>query len=474
MRRLDVKNQYKYSFNRRELIFNSLFICIISILNIYNLESKLNFIDKVNEFKIDAVYQWSIYNENIYFLNNKGFYRFKPFTDTIVQLYKTELDKYSHINYYQFDMLDTSLMYFTYFNGILVKDKGNWLNFDTNSVLPSTSIDQVILNRNNEFAIITPTNKIVFYENSKLSVMDCEMNFDCMPMPFVSKVGFYYNNCLYYINSNSNLNKSCDLELSKTYPREFFSISNPDYFRFNHYTEIDGKVWMCNIWTNLLYIFDGENIIISRILSDSVEKANRFDPNRALILYDLKLSNDNFLYVMYKEIGINGYPSGASKTKLFKMTIDFELITEIPLPNIEQISPMISGIEIDIKDKNNVKIYLPTPVGFYIYDPDPTSVEISTENNIDGLFISEIYPNPASGIVRIKYGADISNSNKVRMFVTNIMGERVKELNKMNTYDKSTGYGNAKLDISDLVSGNYLLVVTDGYNYATKNILIIK
>jgi hypothetical protein len=60
------------------------------------------------------------------------------------------------------------------------------------------------------------------------------------------------------------------------------------------------------------------------------------------------------------------------------------------------------------------------------------------------------------------------------MFVTNIMGERVKEFINMNTYDKTTGYGNAKLDISDLVTGNYLLVVTDGYNYETKNILIIK
>jgi len=128
----------------------------------------------------------------------------------------------------------------------------------------------------------------------------------------------------------------------------------------------------------------------------------------------------------------------------------------------------------DTKDTNNKMLYITASIGFYIYDPDPTSVRNNAETGPASLFISEVYPNPSGGLLNVMYGSDVSNSGKIKMFVTNVMGQTVKEFDNLGSYNISTGYGTSILDVSDIANGNYQLVITDGNKYVSKNILVIR
>jgi hypothetical protein len=86
----------------------------------------------------------------------------------------------------------------------------------------------------------------------------------------------------------------------------------------------------------------------------------------------------------------------------------------------------------------------------------------------------DIFPNPSGDFVNVKYGADIHNAGKIKIFLTDLLGNKVKEYNSVGNYNSSTGYGNSRLDVSSLPTGSYQLVITDGNKYSSKNIMVIK
>ncbi len=461
-----------------------LIVIILVFTNLSLLKSDFTLIDSIND---STTINWAndifVFNNDVYFLQKMAGYVALPYKfsgNKFTELYKETLNSFKPDNNIKlYSMADTNYQVFTYSTGnygneALIKEKENWTLYNhTNSKLrDDANIWAALFNNDGEIAIIDLSNTISFVKNGEYSFKDCGNDFDCMAMPFFPNPGLYFEGCLFYFNSNYNYTRLCNKEIDRIFNYEEFQIPSRNKSWGTSYSIHKNKLYFSNPKTNQMYSLKGDEIGIYTPISSDILKKYEWEESRPLLITSYIFGNDGYLYCLYKE-SVNGAPKG--KARLFKLTENFEFIENIPLPNqVDDDYNAVFTLVKDTKDTNNKKLYISASIGFYIYDPDPTSVRNSSETGLASLYITEVYPNPSGGLLNVEYAADLSNSGKVKMFVTNVMGQSVKEFDNLGSYNISTGYGTSILDVSDIASGSYQLVITDGNRYVTKNILIMR
>ncbi len=102
-------------------------------------------------------------------------------------------------------------------------------------------------------------------------------------------------------------------------------------------------------------------------------------------------------------------------------------------------------------------------VGSFTIDNTISNVEL-----VDNGLEINVYPNPTTKIVNVKFN-DIYISENVALSIVDLNGKVVKEIKKVNTNNKVYN-----LNIEDLKSGSYRMVIKDGTNViSTKQISVI-
>lgn len=450
---------------------------MLLLTNISLLKSEFTFVDKIDV----AITTKSLYviNKEVFFLtpdsmglNNR---LFKYSNNEFSEPYKYVLDSLKpNSNIRSLFMADTNYIVLTYSlgnygNEILVKEKSNWTLFNqTNSDLKDDAkVYDVMFNSDGEIAIINTSVKISFVKDGEYSYKECFYDHESIPLRYFENIGLYFEGCLFYKNSDRNHVRLCNKEIDRVFTSEDFQSSSGGVFYSIH----KDKLYFWNS-SKLLFSLKGDEIASNTLISEDKLKEYAWDENRYMFLSSYLFGNDGYLYCLYQE-NVAGFPKG--KSRLFKLTEEFEYIENIPLPNqVDGDFNAVFKLRKDLGDTNNKKLYITATTGFYIYDPEPTSVRNGSEISLASLYITEVYPNPASGLINIQYATDISNSSKIKMFLTNVMGQRIKEFDQIGSYNISTGYGTSMLDVSDIANGNYQLVITDGNKYVSKNILVIR
>jgi hypothetical protein len=120
----------------------------------------------------------------------------------------------------------------------------------------------------------------------------------------------------------------------------------------------------------------------------------------------------------------------------------------------------VSVIEFIIYDKNN-----PSEVSKIVakFDPSPDGIN---ENILKNIWLSDVYPNPATNFVVIDYKlpSEIDNASAK---IVNLLGSIVKE-QEVNIHNTKM-----RMDVSDLNSGIYFYSLTvNGDIYSTKKLVI--
>jgi hypothetical protein len=460
-------------------------IIILILTNISMLKSDFTLIDKIDDSTNinNLAISLFVFHNDVYFLAKMTGYVALPYKFSDNQYFEPYKDILNSIkpdnNIKLLFMADTNYQALTYNYGdlgneVLVKEKEKWnlYNHINSKLMDDVENWKVLFSNDGEIAIINSSNIISFVKDGEYSFKDCGNDFDCMVMPFWPDPGLYFEGCLFYLNSDYNYTRMCNKEIDRIFSYEEFQIPSKYKSQGTSYSIHKDKLYFSNHHTNKIYSLKGDEIGVFTPISAERLKDFAWDEGRPLLITSYIFGNDGYLYCLYKE-SVNGAPKG--KAKLFKLTEDFELIDTLPLPNqVDDDYNAVFTLAKDMADTNNKKLYITASMGFYIYDPEPTSVINNNEIGNASLFISEIYPNPSGGLVNVRYGSDVSNSGKIKMFITNVMGQRIKEFDHNGSYNISTGYGTSILDVSDIATGSYQLVITDGNNYVSKNILVIR
>ncbi|WP_425386837.1 Ig-like domain-containing protein [Cytophaga aurantiaca] len=93
-----------------------------------------------------------------------------------------------------------------------------------------------------------------------------------------------------------------------------------------------------------------------------------------------------------------------------------------------------------------------------------TSSSISTGVSNSNSITATVYPNPSSADVYIETDIDLSNAN---FRVINVLGEEMILSASVNT-------NGARLDVSGLTEGAYVLIITEGSSIIRKKITVIR
>lgn len=461
-----------------------LVVFIISTLKLST--SNIVFYETIGGYSVKSNYITKVFDNNIYFLNSEGVQKVNfenhelIFDFTFIGL--RENDSLELVSY---KILREDIMAFGFSKQIkegkylyhkntelYIYDNNNMYKFDsTNAPNLQGKISDFILGDDGEVAITSSTNKIGFYKDGELEFYDCGDNFSCMPEPFMINLGGYYRGCYYYSSSNSNVSLNCNREYSRTISREEFNVNNSQDFRLQNHTVYDDKLWLANDYLNQISIIDGDDITTFSPLSEEDNVKYRIFPEIPLLIHSFLWGNDGYFYALYKHESIQGGAGPAAASVVFKMDKDYNILEVLDIPQVQG-SPFIKRLHKDESDPTNLKVYITTSQGMYIYDPTATSVDEKTDDGPGALFVSQVYPNPANTFINVRYGADMSNHKNIEVYVTNILGQRIKTFEDAGFYSNSTGYGSANYDISDLPTGQYLLVLTDGNNFETESIII--
>ena len=456
-----------------------LLIALILLTSLLVKSSELNYYQSLGGYEIGTLQQMKIFNSDIYFLDENGFHIANE--NMHKELYSEELNEYKYFKnskVFYCEIFQPDLIAFTYGgyytgNGLIIKDGDNWYGIDSsNSEIDDASIFDFVEGPDREIAVINVTNKLGFYKNGIYENYDCEMDFECMPTPFVRDRAVFYNNCYYYQNSKSNISLNCNKEFTKTISYKELNVNDKLDAGLVNWIKHNNEIWFCNNYLNQVSIIDGDDITTFSPLSEEDNIKYRLDPEAPLLIYSLLWGNDGKLYLLYKQAADNGHSGVVSPSVVFKMDKDYNVLEVLDIPQIIKESPPIIRLLRDESDSSNMKVYIPTSNGLYIYDPTTTSVDDKTEDGPGALFVTQVYPNPANTFINVRYGADISNYKNIEVYVTNILGQRIKTFEDSGHYSETNGYGSAVYDISDLPTGQYLLVLTDGNSFATESIII--
>ena len=103
-------------------------------------------------------------------------------------------------------------------------------------------------------------------------------------------------------------------------------------------------------------------------------------------------------------------------------------------------------------------------------DLDAQTIEelrVVAESGMDGqLLITNVYPNPASTYADVEFVQTVSG--KINLSVHNSIGQKVID----ETFVQEIGNATKRIDLSRLVSGNYLIKIDNGISSVTRMIVV--
>ncbi len=93
--------------------------------------------------------------------------------------------------------------------------------------------------------------------------------------------------------------------------------------------------------------------------------------------------------------------------------------------------------------------------------------DTSSTNNIEFQNSIQVYPNPSSGLVFVKF--NFASNKDLKVQVLNVLGQSLRTFNYANARTNE-----ATLDLSSYANGIYMIQLTDGTNTSTSKIIINK
>ena len=204
-------------------------------------------------------------------------------------------------------------------------------------------------------------------------------------------------------------------------------------------------------------VLDGNPILSSATFK--VDLCNESDEARTYNLKLNALSNLNGAVVSAAGVPLNGNDLGQS----------FEIPAESCVEDLTVDVRMLSGTSPLSYPDLELFFYAPCEEGIQssvftsVYFGDATGVE-DLESNISRL---SIFPNPTSDVVNVNF--NLLKSGNVKLELYDMLGRlQMQDLNEKF----AAGEQQKRLDVAQMLSGIYMLVIQNGVNRVTKKILI--
>ncbi len=443
-------------------------ICTFLILFIYieSNASSIKYFNKIEDTDITNASNFVICSNNAYYIDGVATKLYKIENNSrISELFSEKLSKLisKDEQLTSFAMLDTSLMCFAYRvkynpqtdNGFLAFSNGDWYNFNSKNsqILPLSNTYDFVFGAEREVWLITSMTKNTFFKDSILSHYDLSSDIENTVRPFKKNVATFNNECYVYINSYDGISELCNNAASQIKRYDEFGFTNNSKYYSNAIQSYQNKVYFCNILTNEMFSYDGTEFTKFNPLTSGQLQNLRFDPQKAMFLYNFVFGNDGYLYLLLKEATDmnNNVPGESTRARVVRMTAEFEIDEVLDIEQIVGESRMITTLLVDKCDKSNTKLYVISGgTGYYVYDPYDNIGSVAGNNKALGDI--SIYPNPASDFINISIDEEAG-----------LLAHEVQILNLLGivvTKSELTD-GNNRIDISNLPRGTYFIKVGD-------------
>lgn len=332
-----------------------------------------------------------------------------------------------------------------------------------NSVLPQSPIFNIFIEK--DTIVISPnTNEIYYFTDNELSKVNLPIDttgeFTRLPYPNNSVLhqGKYY----YLAGFSKNLVVFDGENFSKYDSGEYIVDK---YQQHGHLLNCNnGSVYFFEIKNrlNLIKFTDGEFSVID------FNKSGIFTipDNCVLYNYNFKFDNTGNLWL--------GFQTNDTITTIIEQyLLRYNSVTDFDLYKIDD---LISGynegafrISI-IPDTNEILLC----TNYSIYKTDLNTDVKETTENLPNLFLLDVFPNPARDMVMLNFSTLPSLIPNLTVKIYNYLGYQISNLSYELKYNPTTGLGTIEADVSGLNWGLYLLVLDNGNNIQSKNIIIQK
>ncbi len=430
-------------------------IIIANLFIINNLFSqKMTMIDKIDDLTLGnkgqtyivgdtLIFMGNLINQDTSIINTRLFFyydnKFQPhyFSEFISKVFGPYNFIVSFHKYENGDFL------FAFENGGLYKySKGKFSNFDSLFTDNKLSTVNGLASRKNGEFYLQSNYKLFKFDGKDVEILfDDPSDYNIIPHFYSFNSIFFLKDKLIFRNYFSRFS-NYNFETGKVSDFKDFDdwLKNPSYYNLGamklineelyfiyhsegkyHFAKYDGSTFTnLDNYLELIPLADGYDFFIDK------QKNIYFRTN-----YKAPKSTDS-LYVIDKNLNV--------KNILYHHLVKSLL--------------QISGIF----EMSNGDIYITADNMGLLKIHSPTSVESPT--NL--LFMNKLYPNPARNKINIDFGVEPINLNNTKVEIYDYLGRSAVELNPELNYDSGTGRGTFTCDISNLRSGYYITVLTNG------------
>lgn len=210
--------------------------------------------------------------------------------------------------------------------------------------------------------------------------------------------------------------------------------------------KIDNKLYFTmqgyNADKSFLGIYDGNSFVIDSSYKEKIVP----NAQKCFLNAIFKDGYGNWIYSINNEDGWNSYLWDPNSTESIKL--DIGLNDKGNGMTLNNVMTMSDG-----------KVYYALlGGGFLVYDPNGTGVEETEE--LSSVLFYGAYPNPTTDIITVKFATPPQKIDELKIDIYTYIGTKIKSaIPQQIEQNPYTGTGFMKLDLSDILPGNYYMVI---------------
>jgi hypothetical protein len=342
---------------------------------------------------------------------------------------------------------------FGFAGGALYKlSNGEIIRYDSLiKALKINKINSLAIDNSNEL-YVQFSNKILKFGNDKVdTIVDGSFDRYYQPHPFLIRKLYFIGNNLYYGNFKDGLaSYNTQTKAIDSVPlhdnlsalingfSSFYIISQfEDYLNLvlktnaglNHFARFYPETNKIELLDYIMNIATSENLPNDKLFYQG------FDKNKNCYLQFQAESLLDSFYVVSPDQSIKRYCA------------------------ISDSFPYHDGFDISKPSVlSNGDVIIPASRGLFVIPAKGTSVE--TPKNL--IFMKNLYPNPARDRIKVDFAVESVNLSSTKLEIYDYLGRLALEANPEVEYNSSTGNGTMTCDISQLHTGFYIAVLTNG------------
>lgn len=333
-----------------------------------------------------------------------------------------------------------------------------------NSILPETQIFDIFIEKDT-IVIYPNANEIYYFSANKFTKIMFHIDTTTdkwARFPFPNNAVFH-NGKYYYLGGKSHNLIVYDGNDFKLYDSDNYTkLTDQSTMRFLKANDSSVYFFEERYNFNLVSFSEGK-FTVTDFLKDGTFK---IPENNAVLISDFDFDNSNNIWISFAVFDTISHTQPLYLMR-YKSKDDFNVyrITDI----VDNYYHAMHNISI-IRETN--EIFLCSTRRIFRADLN-TSVDNSVDN-LPNLFLLSVFPNPSKALITVNFATLPSLIDGLKLKLYNYLGMEIYIPNPEIIYNSASGYGYLESNLNGIPDGLYILVLENGDNIRSTNIIIQK